>query len=44
MQLDWFFGVVKRGYDAAVFPWARQSEVAGGLEGRLTDAVKQWIA
>jgi len=34
----------KRGYDAAVFLWARQSELAGGLEERLTDAVKQWIA
>jgi hypothetical protein len=34
----------KRGYDAAVFLWARQSELAGGLEERLTGAVKQWIA
>jgi hypothetical protein len=34
----------KRGYDAAVFLWARQSELASGLEERLTDAVKQWIA
>ena len=44
MQLDWFFGVVKRGYDADVLLWARQSELAGGLEERLTDAVKRWIA
>ena len=34
----------KRGYDAVVLLWARQSELAGGLEERLTDAVKQWIA
>jgi hypothetical protein len=34
----------KRGYDAAVFLWVRQSELASGLEERLTDAVKQWIA
>lgn len=34
----------KRGYDAAVFLWARQSELAGGLERRLHAAVKSWIA
>jgi hypothetical protein len=34
----------KRGYDAAVFLWARQSELAGGLESRLYAAVKSWIA
>ena len=34
----------KREYDAVVFLWARQSELAGGLEQRLTQAVKDWIA
>ena len=34
----------KRGYDAAVFLWARQSVLAGGLEDRLYAAVKSWIA
>lgn len=34
----------RRGYDAAVFLWARQSELAGGLELRLHAAVRQWIA
>ncbi len=34
----------KRGYDAAVYLWARQSELAGGLEIRLFAAVKEWIA
>jgi hypothetical protein len=34
----------KRGYDAEVYLWARQSELAGGLETRLYAAVKDWIA
>ena len=34
----------KRGYDAEVYLWARQSELAGGLEDRLYAAVKDWIA
>ena len=34
----------KRGYDAVVFLWARESELAGGLETRLYAAVKSWIA
>lgn len=34
----------KRGYDAEVYLWARQSELAGGLEERLFAAVKAWIA
>ena len=34
----------KRGFEAVVYLWARQSELAGGLEERLTDAVKRWIA
>jgi hypothetical protein len=34
----------KRGFDAEVYLWARQSELATGLEQRLTAAVKDWIA
>jgi len=33
----------KRGYDAEVYLWARQSELAGGLEIRLHAAVKEWL-
>lgn len=34
----------KRGYDAEVYLWARQSELSGGLEDRLYAAVKNWVA
>ena len=34
----------KRGYDAVVYLWARQSELAGGLEDRLYAAVRAWLA
>jgi hypothetical protein len=34
----------KRGHDAEVYFWARQSELAGGLEDRLCTTVKDWIA
>ena len=34
----------KRGYDAVVYLWARQSELAAGLENRLYAAVKDWLA
>jgi hypothetical protein len=34
----------KRGYDAVVTLWARQSELQGGLEMRLYVAVQEWIA
>lgn len=34
----------KRGHDAEVYLWARQSELAGGLEERLEAAVKEWVA
>jgi hypothetical protein len=34
----------KRGYDASVTLWARQSELANGLEERLAAAVRAWIA
>jgi hypothetical protein len=33
-----------RGYDAEVYLWARESELAGGLEDRLYAAVTDWIA
>ena len=34
----------KEGYDAEVYLWARQSELASGMEAELTSAVKGWIA
>jgi len=34
----------KRGFDAEVYLWVRQSELAGGLEDRLHAAVEAWIA
>jgi hypothetical protein len=34
----------KQGYDAEVYLWARQSELARGLEERLHAAVKSWVA
>ena len=34
----------KRGYDAVAYLWARQDELAGGLELRLQDAVRAWLA
>ncbi len=34
----------KSGYDAEIFLWARQSELANGLEARLYDAVEKWVA
>lgn len=34
----------KEGYDAVVYLWARQSELASGMETELTAAVKGWIA
>lgn len=33
----------KRGFDAEIFLWARQSELANGLEDRLYDAVREWV-
>jgi hypothetical protein len=33
----------KSGYDAEVYLWARQSELAGGLETRLDATVKEWV-
>ena len=34
----------KRGYDAVVYLWARQSELQSGLEARLLSAVRDWLA
>jgi hypothetical protein len=34
----------RRGYDAEIYLWARQSELAGGLESRLYAAVREWVA
>ena len=34
----------KQGYDAEVYLWARQSELAGGLEARLYAVICTWIA
>ncbi|HCM72936.1 MAG TPA: hypothetical protein PLS15_05075 [Fimbriimonadaceae bacterium] len=34
----------KAGYDAEVFLWIRQSHLQSGMEDRLFDAVRQWVA
>ena len=34
----------KPGYDAEVYLWARQSELAGGLESTLYAAVRAWLS
>jgi len=34
----------KNGYDAEVYLWARQSELASGLETELEETVKTWLA
>ena len=34
----------KRGFDAEVYLWARQSALASGLEDRLHAAVTDWVA
>jgi hypothetical protein len=33
----------RRGYDAVVYLWARQSELHSGLEDRLYGAIKEWL-
>lgn len=33
----------RAGYDAEVYLWARQSELGGGLDGRLYKAVQEWL-
>lgn len=34
----------KPGYDAEVYPWARQSELENGMEDRLYATVRSWIS
>jgi len=34
----------KRGYDAEVYLWVRESSLESGLDSRLYDAVKRWLA
>jgi len=34
----------KSGHDAEIYLWARQSELANGMEDRLYDAVREWVA
>ena len=34
----------KRGFDAEVFLWVRESELAGGLDERLFETVVKWLA
>jgi hypothetical protein len=34
----------RQGFDAVVYLWARQSEIASGLEDRLYATIKNWIA
>ena len=34
----------KSGHDAEVYLWARESELASGLEARLQVAVREWLA
>ena len=34
----------KRGHDAVVYFWVRQSELSKGLDARLSSAVRSWIA
>ena len=34
----------KEGYDAEIYLWARQSELASGMETELTQAVTAWLA
>ena len=34
----------KRGHDAVVYFWVRQSELGKGLDARLSSAVRHWIA
>ena len=33
----------KRGYDAEVYLWARQSVLANGLEDRLYETIQKWV-
>lgn len=40
----YIYPTYKKGYDAEVYLWARQSELAGGLETELEAAVTSWLA
>ncbi|MEM9979941.1 MAG: GNAT family N-acetyltransferase [Cyanobacteria bacterium P01_D01_bin.2] len=39
----YFYPSDRQGYDALALLWARQSELAGGLEERLFADVRQWL-
>lgn len=39
----YFFPSDRQGYDAYALLWARQSELASGLEDRLLATVRQWL-
>ena len=39
----YFYPSERQGYDAYALLWARQSELASGLEERLLAAVRQWL-
>lgn len=40
----YIFPTLRIGYEAEVFLWARQSVLASGLEDRLYDSVRAWLA
>jgi RimJ/RimL family protein N-acetyltransferase len=40
----YIYSTRKEGHDAVVYLWARQSELASGMEKELTEAVKAWLA
>ena len=40
----YFYPTDKAEYDAEVFLWVRESEVANGLDEELFDAVERWLA
>ena len=40
----YFYPADRQGYDAYALLWVRQSELASGLELRLFDDVRQWLA
>ncbi len=40
----YFYPTCKAGYDAEIFMWVRQSELATGLDGELFRAVQAWLA
>jgi len=40
----YIYATRKAGYDAEVYLWARQSELASGMETELAEVVKAWLA